>query len=151
MESRLHSAFAETRIRKSREFFKALPERVKAALEIAPGEEVVIQEQAVVERQDDLESLAKAMTKRPPFRFSIVGIRPGTTLVLSHDPSATCTVNDDRGVLFEGQVMSLSRSAGIVMKRKGLGDQVAGTDYWTIDGVALWNLRTQAEQADEEE
>ncbi len=36
VESRLHSAFAETRIRKSREFFKALPERVKAALEIAP-------------------------------------------------------------------------------------------------------------------
>ncbi len=68
-----------------------------------------------------------------------------------HDPSATCTVHDDRRVLFEGQVMSLSRSAGIVMKRKGLGDQVAGTDYWTIDGVTLWNLRIQAEPADKEE
>jgi len=47
--------------------------------------------------------------------------------------------------------MSLSHSAGIVLKRKGLNDQVAGTDYWTHDGVTLWDLRNQAEQFDEEE
>jgi len=46
--------------------------------------------------------------------------------------------------------MSLSHAAGIVMKRKGLSDQVAGTDYWTLDGVTLWDLRNQAELAFEE-
>jgi T5orf172 domain len=138
VEARLHAVFADMRTRKSREFFKVLPERVKAVLEIAPGEEVAIQERSVVESQDDLDSLERAKTKRPPFRFSLVGIAPGTALVHSHDPSATCTVNDDRRILFEGQVMSLSHSAGVVLKRKGLNDQVAGTDYWTRDGVTLW-------------
>jgi len=85
-ESRLHSVFAEARIRKSREFFKVLPERVKAALEIAPGEEVAIQERAVVESEDDLDSLARAKTKRSPFRFSLVGIKPGTALVSHSRP-----------------------------------------------------------------
>jgi len=59
IESRLHSVFAGARIRKSREFFKVLPERVKAALEIAPGEEVTIK-RAVLESEHDLESLAEA-------------------------------------------------------------------------------------------
>jgi hypothetical protein len=151
VEAHLHDVFAETRARKSREFFKVLPERIKAALEIAPGEDVFVDEKAVVESQDDLESIAKARTKRPPFRFSLVGIRPGTILVHNHDLNATCTVNDDLRVVFEGQVMSLSHAAGIVMKRKGLSEAVAGTDYWTIDGVTLWDLRNQAEQPVEEE
>lgn len=46
--------------------------------------------------------------------------------------------------------MPLSHAAGI-MKRKGLSEAVAGTDYWTADGVTLWDLRNQAEQSDEEE
>ena len=47
--------------------------------------------------------------------------------------------------------MSLSHSAGIVMKRRDLNDQVAGTDYWMLDGVTLWDLRNQAEQLHDEE
>jgi len=150
VEDRLHAAFSEMRLRKSREFFRVLPERVKAALEIAPGEEVTVDERTVVESQDDLDSIEKAKSKRPPFRFSMLDIKPGTVLVHSHDPNATCTVYDDRQVTFEGQVMSLSHSAGIVLKRHGLGDKVAGSDYWTLNGAALWDLRDQAEQADNE-
>jgi len=59
-ESRLHAVFAAMRVRKSRRFFKVVPEQVKAALEIAPGEEVAIQ-RAVLESEDDLESLAEAI------------------------------------------------------------------------------------------
>ena len=68
VEAHLHDVFAESRARKSREFFKVLPERIKAALEIAPGEEVFVDEKTVVENQDDLEAIAKAKTKRPSFR-----------------------------------------------------------------------------------
>jgi len=150
VEGRLHAAFSEVRVRKSREFFRVLPERVKAALEIAPGEEVTVDERTVVESQDDLDSIEKAKSKRPPFRFSMLDIKPGTVLIHSHDPKATCTVYDDRHVLFEEQVMSLSQSAGIVLGRQGLGEKVAGSDYWTLDGATLWDLRDQAEQSDNE-
>jgi len=154
VEGRLHAAFQELRVRKSREFFKILPERVKAALEIARGEEVTVDERSVVETQDDLESLAKAKTKRPNFKFSmldsIVDVKPGTFLTHASDPNATCIVYDDRNVTFEGEVMSLTKSAGIVLKRQGLSDSVAGTDYWTLNGATLWDLRNQAESPDSE-
>jgi hypothetical protein len=147
VESHLHAAFADQRLRKSREFFSILPERVKAALDIAQGQEVTVNESSVVETPDDLISLEKAKTRRPPFKFSMIeGATPGTTLTHTHSASATCTVYDDHNVLFEGQVMSLSKSAGIVLKRLGLGDAVAGTDYWSLNGATLWDLRNQAEQ-----
>jgi hypothetical protein len=150
VEGRLHAAFSEMRARRSREFFRVLPERVKAALEIAPGEEVTVDERSVVESQDDLDSIEKAKSRRPPFRFSMLGIKPGTVLVHSHDTNATCTVYDDRQVTFEGQVMSLAHSAGIVLKRHGLGDRVTGADYWTLNGATLWDLRDEAEQSGDE-
>ncbi|MGA3373792.1 MAG: GIY-YIG nuclease family protein [Terracidiphilus sp.] len=150
VEGRLHSAFSEYRARKSREFFKILPERVKAALEIASGEEVAVDERTVVETADDIESLAKAKTRRPVFRFSMIEVKPGTVLVHINNPQATCIVYDDRNVTFEGEVMSLSRSAGIVEKRRGVGESVAGTDYWTLNGATLWDLRNQAEESDSE-
>lgn len=150
VEGHLHAAFSEMRVRKSREFFRVLPERVRAALEIAPGDEVTVDERTVVESQDDLDSIEKAKSRRPPFRFSMLDIKPETVLVHSHEPNATCTVYDDRHVMFEGKVMSLSQSAGIVLKRHGLGDTVAGTDYWTLNGVTLWDLRDQAEESENE-
>jgi len=150
VESHLHSAFSEFRARKSREFFKILTERVKAALEIAPGQEVTVDERTVVESTDDIESLAKAKTRRPPFKFSMLDINPGTVLVHTHNRQATCTVYDDKNVVFENQVMSLSKSAGIVLKRLGLGEWVAGTDYWTLNGATLWDLRNQAEESGDE-
>jgi hypothetical protein len=150
VESHLHIAFSENRARKNREFFKVLPERVKAALEIAPGSEVTVEEQSVVENSDDIESLAKAKAKRPPFRFSMIDVKPNALLIHTHDPNATCTVYDDKNVMFENQVMSLSKSAGIVLKRLGLGELVAGTDYWTLDGATLWDLRNLAEESGNE-
>jgi hypothetical protein len=43
--------------------------------------------------------------------------------------------------------VSLTRSAGIVLKRSGLSDAVAGTDYWTLNGATLWDLRTEVEES----
>jgi hypothetical protein len=46
--------------------------------------------------------------------------------------------------------MSLSRSAVIVLKEHGMSDAIAGTDYWALNGVTLWDLRNQAEQSNGE-
>jgi hypothetical protein len=84
--------------------------------------------------------------KRPNFRFSMVGIEPGETLVLYNYPNETCVVHDDRLVKFRDEVMSLGRSAGIVLKEHGLSDSIAGTDYWMYKGNALSYLRLEAEK-----
>lgn len=143
VEQRLHAAFEDHRVRKSREFFRIAPERVKAALELAPGESVTVDEAGVVESQEDIDALARAKNRKKNFTFSMIGMQPGTVLVHTHDPNATCTVYDDRNVSFEGEVMSISRSAGIVLERLGLSSLVAGTMYWTFEGKKLWELRME--------
>jgi hypothetical protein len=92
--------------------------------------------------------------KRPNFRFSMVGIQPGTVLIHYLDPSETCVVVDEQNVRFrEHDNTSLTNSAGIVLKERGRSPSVAGTDYWGIqkDGkwTALSDLRNQAEKAQE--
>lgn len=143
VEQRLHAAFEDHRVRKSREFFRIAPERVKAALELAAGEEVRIDEARVVETQEDIDALVRAKNRKKVFNFGMIGMPVGTVLVHTHDPNATCAVHDDRNVMFEGEVMSLSKSAGIVLDRLGLSSNVAGTVYWTSEGKTLWALRSE--------
>jgi hypothetical protein len=147
VEKRLFAAFSDKRVHPKRELFWALPERIKAALEIAPGDEVFVDERSVVESDEDIESLEKAKTRRPPFKFPMVGIKPGEKLIFFDTPDITCVVMDDKSVLFEEQIMSLTKSAGIVLSRRGLSDSIAGTDYWTYEGTSLWDLRNQAEES----
>ncbi len=143
VENRILAAFGDHRVRKNREFLSIAPEKVKAALQIAEGEDVMVAEEAVVESQDDIDALARAKSRKRNFTFSMIGLEPGTVLVHTHDPEATCTAYDDRYVMFEGEVMSLSRSAGIVVQRQGLSPQVAGTAYWTYNGKRLWEIREE--------
>jgi len=147
VEKRLFEAFSDKRVHPKREFFWALPERVKAALEIAPGDEVFVDERSIVEDDEDIQSLEKAKARRPPFKFAMIGIKPGTQLSFVGKPEITCVTVDDKNVLFEEQTMSLTRSAGIVLSRMGKSDSVTGTDYWTYDGASLWDLRNQAEES----
>lgn len=143
VENRLLAAFGDHRVRKSREFLSIAPEKVKAVLQIAEGEDVMVAEEAVVESQDDIDALARAKSRKRNFTFSMIGLEPGTVLIHTHDPEATCTVHDDRYVMFRDEVMSLSRSAGIVVQRQGLSPQVAGTAYWTYNGKRLWEIREE--------
>ncbi len=145
VEAHIFEAFNDQLVRKNREFLTIRPERIKAALQIAPGEDVTVKETSVVESQDDLDALARAKTARKDFHFSMIGVQPGTVLTHSRDPTVTCTVYDDRKVTFEGEVMSLSKSAGIVLQRHGLSPDVAGTAYWTYKGKTLWDLRLEME------
>jgi hypothetical protein len=147
VEKRLFDAFADSRVSPRREFFRVLPERIKAALEIAPGKEVKVDESAIVQLPGDLESLEKAKARRPPFRFPMVGIMPGEELSFYNEPEIKSYVVDDKNVKFEDQIMSLGKAAGIVLTRMGKSDAVAGTDYWTKDGTTLWDLRNQAEES----
>lgn len=143
IENRLLAAFGDHRVRKNREFLSIAPEKVKAALQIAEGEDVKVAEESVVENQDDIDALARAKSRKRNFTFSMIGLELGAVLVHTHDPEATCTVYDDRNVRFEGEVMSLSRSAGTVLQRQGLSPQVAGTAFWTYNGKRLWEIREE--------
>lgn len=70
------------------------------------------------------------------FTFSGLGIAPGTTLYYKGDPSITCVVHDDRKVLYNGEVVSLSH-----VSKQLLGYHVQPTPHWFLeDGTLLFDL-----------
>lgn len=148
VERRLHDAFADHRVRASREFFRLNPERVKAALSIANGMDVTLRND-VVEEQDDERALNETRRRRSRFSFELVGLKTGTVLHSAFDQNVTCTVTDSNKVSFEGHETSLSASALEVARRQGYKwPTIAGPDYWLYDDKTLTALRDEIETGD---
>lgn len=84
------------------------------------------------EEEMDLEKKSRAKN----FTFSGLGIAPGTTLYYKGDQSITCVVHDDRKVLYNGEVVSLSH-----VSKQLLGYHVQPTPHWFLeDGTLLFDL-----------
>jgi Meiotically up-regulated gene 113 len=75
VEARLHEAFSDHRVSKSREFFRLAPERAKAALSIAYLREVKLRDE--IYETPEVKAEVETAKRRLKFRFSIVGIQPG--------------------------------------------------------------------------
>ena len=149
VEAALHRAFADRRERRNREFFTVSPDQPIAILEAFGAKDVTPQDDALGEESaEDRASLSKARKRRENFRFSMVGIEPGGTLVSVWDDTVTCNVVDDRRVNFEGEVTSLSASALKVLH--GMGKRwraVSGPESWCY-GSAGRTLRQLADDGD---
>src|SRR5262249_55012347 len=80
--------------------------------------------------------------RRSAFRFSLVGLRPGTQLQYISDENITCNVKDERRVEFRGEARTLSGAAMIVARGRGYkGATIAGPRYWKYDGKRLSDMR----------
>ena len=144
LERTLHQLFAEDRINPKREFFRVDPERVVLAISIGkfctvtPGTvQVDIEEQVALERQK---------ARRPSVKLASLGIKPGSTLVLSRDESITSIVVDDSKVEFLGEVQSLSSAALRALHSLGYSTPAAsGPGYWMFEGELLSDRRRRME------
>lgn len=75
---------------------------------------------------------------KPPFAFSIVGIKPGEEIVFKRDKRIVLTVVDDKHVKYNGEVTSLSAVAKELLKRNS---DVQGPLHFTYKGEVLTKLR----------
>ena len=70
------------------------------------------------------------------FTFAALGIAPGTTLYYKGDQSITCVVHDDRKVIYNGEIVSLSH-----VSKQLIGYHVQPTPHWFLeDGTLLFDL-----------
>lgn len=81
-------------------------------------------------------------TKRPRFRFSMVGIQVGDTVAFVDDPTKVATVVDDLHVECDGVTTSLSRLAS---ELTGSNHALQGPLYFTYNGERLTDLRDRLE------
>ncbi|MHC2538603.1 GIY-YIG nuclease family protein [Bradyrhizobium diazoefficiens] len=146
VESKLHDAFGDHRISKSREFFRLAPERAKAALSLAAIKEVKLGDE--IFENNEMKAEVEAAKRRSRFRLSMLGILPGTQLQLAKDPKIICTTVDETNkVEYLGDVTSLSDAA--LQAHNAVGDDwpsVSGPWAWTYQGKRLDDLRTEIEE-----
>ena len=145
VEKKLHTIFERDRVRPTREFFEGVPvHSAKAALELAAEREVT--PGVTPEIDDQGEQVPVKPPKRPPLKFSMVGLSPGTELTFFKDESITCTVRDDRLVDYQGELIALSP-----LSQKLLGYRnVGGADYWLYQGETLSERRRRLENEEAE-
>ncbi len=139
VESKLHEAFDEFRIRDNREFFRMSPDQAKAALEIATGTDVTPKDD-VVESESDRVALNKERN-RNRFNFDEAGIEPGEILEFKKDPSIKAKVLDNGQIAFRGTRTSLSQSALIIVQEMGYKwNKIAGPQFWMYKGKTLYEI-----------
>ena len=136
-ERLVHQAFADVRVRSSREFFEIEPQRVIAALKLTGGKDVTPKED-VAEDAEGIEALERTVAKRRSYSFDDAHVSVGDVLVYTRDESVTATVVADKKIEFEGEVTSLSRAALSLLHKDGYKwKQANGWAYWMKDGETM--------------
>ena len=115
---------------------------------------VGITDEDIKARDKEAQAQAKAQ-RRTNFRFEDLGIPIGAELTFSRNRELKATVVDNKSkVEFEGEEMSISGAANIILQRdpqQTITTSVNGALFWEWDGEILNAIRTRIEQEREYE
>ena len=150
VERLVHQAFADVRVRTSREFFEIDAQRIIAALKLTNGRDVTPRSD-VAEDEEGIEALERTVAKRKSYNFSDAHVEVGDILTYSKDESIIARVVADKRIEFEGEVMSLSKAALILLHREGYTwKQANGWAFWLKDGETLVERVNRFAEVDED-
>lgn len=94
-------------------------------------------------KTEDEESEDCQRIRRPPFKFSMVGIGIGEEVQYIEDPSITATVVTDTQVSYKGKNYSLSRLTAVL--KGAIGHSYSGIQYFMYNGERLTDIRNEME------
>ena len=142
VEKHLHDTFLDHRVRSSREFFEVSPDRVLSALKLAEIENVTPKKD-FVESEEDQQALNQArITRRAAFNFKMINVPVGAELSFIKDENIKAKVVDNKSVLLNGEVLSVSNAA---QKLLNVEWPAQGPIYWMYDGETLDERRKRLE------
>ena len=137
VERLVHQAFADVRVRTTREFFEVDAQRVISALRISNGIEVTPKID-IGEDEEAVEALEKNVVPKRVYSFSDAHVATGDILSYAKDESITATVVGNKKIEFEGELTSVSKAALTLLHREGYEWKSAnGWSYWMKDGETL--------------
>lgn len=136
---------------RTREFFRMTAEEAYRILQVIAEvsgtvnrlhKETATEEQ-IFEEVEAEEQAAERVQRKPPFKFSMAGLEPGSQVTFDHEPYPTVTIVDDNHVEYEGRAWTLTDLA-----QHFFADGIArrGPAHFTSHGVPLTILREQREQ-----
>jgi hypothetical protein len=157
VEKKIHKAIdrlTDLRIRQNREFFNIKPE---LALEILRDEasvlddaEIVLYEnnQPIVPKSNETKEKekAQALPHRPRFKFSMVNIPIGSTIVFIPTGIEVKVASDDQ-IEYQGRIFKLSPFVGTYMppEKRNTSGAYQGAKFFSYNGEVLDNIRTRME------
>ena len=127
----------DLRVSKNREFFMITPED---AYELLEAIALISGTKDKLKKRKSTTAATTAKAKKPPVNFSKCGIPVGAELIFVDDSTVKVTVYDDRKVLYNGNLTSLSAIAKDIK-----GYPCAGPSYFTYKGELICDIaeRTQ--------
>jgi hypothetical protein len=153
VERLVHQAFADVRVRTTREFFEIDAQRVISALKLTSGADVTPKSD-VAEDEEGVAALQKAEGRRKPVGLFDIGLKAGDVLTFANDETLVATVVSNKKILFEHNEESVSGSAWTILRRQGYEwNTVNGWQYWQYEGETLSErrIRLEEEQLNDEE
>ena len=137
VERLVHQAFADVRVRTTREFFEIDAQRVIAALKLTNGVDVTPKAD-IAEDEESIAALERTVAKRKTYSFSDAQVNVGDILTYSKDDTITSVVVADKKIDFEGEIVSVSKAALALLHREGYKwKQANGWAYWMKVGETL--------------
>lgn len=134
--------------KRTKEFFEMEPEEAYAILDaiarISGTQERLRRVTATgAEIEEERSAEESRAGKKPPFRFSMVGLKPGDRVAYVGDPEKVAEVVDDRRVEHGGVTSSLS---ALAQELSGSGHAMQGPFYFTYEGERLSDRRERMGQ-----
>lgn len=157
VEKKIHKAIdrlTDLRIRQNREFFNIKPE---LALEIFRDEAMVLDDAEVTLYQDNKPIKESDSTKprestsslphRPRFKFSMIGVPVGATLVFVPTGVSVKVASDDQ-IEYDGRIYKLSPFVGTFMpeNKRNPSGAYQGPKFFTYNGEILDDIRKRIEK-----
>lgn len=110
---------------------------INSNLKLTGGRDVTPKEDVAAD-QEGIEALERSVAKRKSYSFADAHVNVGEVLTYARDDSITATVVADKKIEFEGEVMSVSRAALVLLHRDGYKwKQANGWTYWTKNDETL--------------
>lgn len=146
VERLVHQAFADVRVRTTREFFEIDAQRVISALKLTSGADVTPKSD-VAEDEEGVAALEKAEGRRKPVGLFDISLKAGDVLTFASDDTLIANVVSNKKIGFEQNEESVSGSALKILQRQGYEwNNVNGWQYWQYEGETLSERRKRLEE-----
>lgn len=142
----------DLRIRQNREFFNVPPEMaldilkdIAQTLDDAIIDEVYKKNHHLIDEDGDSSSENNhSHNSRPPFKFSMAGLKPGDEIIF--EPTKTkVVIKTDKMIEYEGRLWSLSAFTAehLPESQQNSSGSYQGTKYFTYNGKTMVDLRKE--------
>jgi len=161
VEKQIHrqiDLLTDLRIRQSREFFNVKPQvaleflkDIANLLDDAEIEEVFLQKKYSTDEENEeckSETSKEKGKRRPGFKFSMVNIQIGETLIFTPAKLEVKVASDDK-IEYQDRLYRLSTFVGTFMpdKMRNTSGSYQGATFFTYNGKVLDEIRTEIENA----